>query len=316
MSTVGEASSEYVRRIAGRMRLGRLWRSVGRIPSIVLRWLALCTFAYVFLFPVIFMFTMSIKTVTELNDPSIRWISRSPTLEGYRTALTVLEYLDSLRISAFTSVVAALGQTLVGAMVAYSAARLRFPGRNLLFGILLFTVIVPVQTIMVPQFMLYTRLKVINTYWPLIVPPFLGYGVRGGILLIVYRQFFRGLPYELEDAAYVDGAGALRTFWQIMLPLAKPAILVVLVFSLVWTWNDTYLPRMIINERPLYTLPQRMQEFAEILNARIPAQRSSTRLDENTFMAGVVLTVLPMLAMYIFAQRYFTQSIDRTGLVE
>ena len=202
----------------------------------------------------------------ELNNPAVNWISRTPTNEGYLLAMEVLQYFDGVRVSLGTSIVAAVGQTLIGAMVAYGFARIRFPGRDFLFALLLFTIVVPPQTTMVPQFMLYTDLKWTNTYLPLMVPPFLSYGVRGGILLIVFRQFFRGLPYELEDAAHVDGAGPFRIFWQIMLPLAKPAILVVMLFSLVWTWNDNFTPWLVLRDNTLYTLTQRMEIFNSLLN--------------------------------------------------
>ncbi|MCY4116616.1 MAG: carbohydrate ABC transporter permease [Caldilineaceae bacterium] len=290
------------------------WRVFRRRLGTLLRWIILLDFAYIFLFPVIFMITTSIKTVHELNNPAVNWISRTPTNEGYLLAMEVLQYFDGVRVSLGTSIVAAVGQTLIGAMVAYGFARIRFPGRDFLFALLLFTIVVPPQTTMVPQFMLYTDLKWTNTYLPLMVPPFLSYGVRGGILLIVFRQFFRGLPYELEDAAHVDGAGPFRIFWQIMLPLAKPAILVVMLFSLVWTWNDNFTPWLVLRDNTLYTLTQRMEIFNSLLNNF--SGSTYTRLEENTFMAAVTLTVLPVLLIYLFAQRYFTQSIDRTGLVE
>ena len=290
------------------------WRTWRRRLGTLLRWLVLIDFVYVFLFPVIFMVTTSIKTVHELNNPAINWISRTPTIEGYLLAFEVLRYFEGVRVSLVTSLLAAVGQTLIGAMVAYGFARMRFPGRDFLFALVLFTIVVPPQTTLVPQFMLYTDLKWTNTYLPLIVPPFLSYGVRGGILLIVFRQFFRGLPYELEDAAHVDGAGPFRIFWQIMLPLAQPAILVVMLFSMVWTWNDNFTPWLVLRDNTLYTLTQRMEIFNSLLNNF--SGSTYTNLEENTFMAGVTLTVLPLLLIYLFAQRYFTQSIDRTGLVE
>ena len=291
---------------------GRLGRYARRTPAIVLRWAVLLGFVYVFLYPILFMFTTSFKSLEDLNDPSIRWISPHPSLEGYRLAFDTLEYLPSVLNSLLTSGLAALGQMLVGAMVAYGFSRLGFPGSNALFALLVLTIVVPLQTTMIPQFILYSRLGWMNTLIPLIAPAFLGYGVRGGILLIVYHQFFKGLPYELEDAASVDGAGPLRTFWQIMLPLAKPAMLVVMLFSLVWTWNDTFVPSMVIRDERLYTLPQRMSLFTSILNT----PNSPVHLEENLLMAAVILTVAPMLMLYLFAQRYFIQSIDRTGLVE
>ena len=300
-----------------RARLRRPGRSVGRTLGAILRGLVLSNFVYVFLFPVIFMLTTSVKTVADLNNPLVNWISRNPTVDTYRLAAATLTYFEAVRVSAWTSILAALGQTLVGAMVAYGFARIPFPGRGFLFGLLLFSVIVPLQTIMIPQFMLYSRLEWINTFIPIVLPPWVGYGVRGGILLIVYRQFFRGLPPELEDAAYVDGAGSFRTFSRIMFPLAKPAILVVFLFSLVWTWNDSFLPIMVLGRNEMKPLSIRMIQFYDLIRYQeTQAFFGGRLLLENTFMAAVTLTVAPMLIMYIFAQRYFTQSIDRTGLVE
>ena len=292
----------------------RRWHFRPRGVGGLLRWVVLLEFVYIFVFPVLFMVTTSIKTLSELNNPAVHWISRNPTLEGYRIAMPIMGYLDGLRISAWTAVASAVGQTLVGAMIAYGFARVRFPGREVLFAFLLFTVVVPGQTIMVPQFMLYNRLKWTNTHMPLFAPGWTGWGVRGGILLIVYRQFFLGLPYELEDAAKVDGAGPFRTFWQIMLPLAKPAILVVLVFSLTWTWNDAFVPWLVISDSKLMTLPQRLEVFFELLNRH--SGIGERHLEPNTFMAATTLAIVPLLVMYVFAQRQFTQSIDRTGLVE
>ncbi len=179
-----------------------------------------------------------------------------------------------------------------------------------------FQVGVPGHTIMIPQFMLYHKLNWLNTLVPLFVPAFAGWGVRGGILLIVFRQFLRGLPHELEDAACVDGAGPFRTFWQIMLPLAKPALMVVLVFSLTWTWNDSFIPWLVIQNQELMTLPQRLEIFTWLIRSGLGTVGLPTHFEPNVFMAATVLAIMPVLVLYVFAQRHFTQSIDRTGLVE
>ena len=279
----------------------------------ILRWLVLLELAYVFLFPVLFMLSTSFKPLIELSNPTVRWIPRNPTADGYVLALEHLNYFRSLPVSIVTSAIAAIGQTLVGALVGYGFARLPFPGRRLLFGLLLFTIIVPPQMVMIPQFMLYSRLNWMNTYLPLLVPTYLGFGVRGGILLVVYRQFFKGLPFELEDSAAVDGAGPLRIFWQIMLPLAKPAILVVFLFSFVWTWNDSLGPIMALRNQDLYTLPQWMFNMTRLLTS---SSFTYYYVGENLFMAAVTLTIAPLLLLFLVTQRYFTRSIDRTGLVE
>ena len=286
---------------------------VGRHLSTALRWMILLELAYVFMFPMLFMVSTSFKPLIELSNPTVRWIPRNPTADGYVLALEHLNYFRSLPVSIVTSAIAAIGQTLVGAMVGYGFARLPFRGRQFLFGLLLFTIIVPPQMVMIPQFMLYSKLKWMNTYLPLLVPTYLGYGVRGGILLVVYRQFFKGLPYELEDSAAVDGAGPLRIFWQIMLPLAKPAILAVFLFSFVWTWNDSLGPIMALRDQDLYTLPQWMFNMTRLLTS---SSFTFYYVGENLFMAAVTLTIAPLLLLFLVTQRYFTRSIDRTGLVE
>ena len=286
---------------------------VGRHLSTALRWMILLELAYVFMFPMLFMVSTSFKPLIELSNPTVRWIPRNPTADGYVLALEHLNYFRSLPVSIVTSAIAAIGQTLVGAMVGYGFARLPFRGRQFLFGLLLFTIIVPPQMVMIPQFMLYSKLKWMNTYLPLLVPTYLGYGVRGGILLVVYRQFFKGLPYELEDSAAVDGAGPLRIFWQIMLPLAKPAILAVFLFSFVWTWNDSLGPIMALRDQDLYTLPQWMFNMTRLLTS---SSFTFYYVGENLFMAAVTLTIAPLVLLFLVTQRYFTRSIDRTGLVE
>ena len=305
---------------ARRVSRYRLWRTASRVLGKLLLWVVLINFAYVFLFPLIYMMATSIKTLTEINNPSIVWISREPSLQAFRFASSIIDYFRGLWISTFISAAAVLGQTCVGAMVGYGFARPRFLGRDFLFWILLFTIIVPLPTLAVPLYLFYSKLDLINTFVPLIVPPFLGWGVRGGMILIVFRQFFRGLPSELEDAAYVDGASPFRVFWQIMLPLAKPAILVVMLFTLVWTWNDTLMPGLIINDTSAYTLGQRMENYAQLFTQarHSSAQTWSTsgEISENVLMSVTLLGILPLLIVYIFTQRYFTQSIDRTGLVE
>ena len=298
-------------RTGSRRGASRSWRPRLKVAGTILRWVVLIEFVYVFTFPLIYMVTTSIKTLSDLNNPSVHWIPPSPTLEWYGVAMDIIDYVNGLKISAWTSVAAAVGQTLVGSMVAYGFARVRFPGRGALFAFLLFTVIVPMPTIMIPQFMLYSKIKWTNTYAALFVPAFLGWGVRGGILLIVYRQFLRGLPYELEDAARVDGAGHFRTFGQVILPLSRPAVLVVFVFSLTWTWNDEFVPWLVINDRRFMTLTQRVQAcFHHLLVF------DQVFIPPSVHMAAITLLVVPVLVLYIFAQRHFTQSIDRTGLVE
>src|SRR5262249_6452226 len=142
-----------------------------------------------------------------------------------------------------------------------------------------------------PLFILYKNLGWLNSFFPFVVPPFFGHGLRGPLFILVFRQFFRGLPAELEDAASIDGANPLRTYWQIMLPLARPAILVVLLFSLVWHWNDYFQPSMFFFTQERFTLPMRLSILSSTLN-QVTGGQGGEYFNEALSMAATLLVIL------------------------
>ena len=222
-----------------------------------------------------------------------------------------------------TSLIPALIQIFSCAIVGYGFARYRFPGHTLCLALVLFTFLVPPQTIVVPLYMFFSNFEWINTYFPFIVPPLFGHGLRGALFVLIFMQFFRGLPHQLEESARIDGAGAFRTFWTIMLPLARSAMLVVFLFSLVWHWNDTFQPGLYLTLNEHFNLTQMLA----VMNGQGEAAKAagtggtamaSVLADVPTFMnrvmAGALLTILPMLILYMFTQRYFVESLERTGI--
>ena len=332
-----------------------LRRKAERLFLNVFTYLMLVDVAFVFLFPLIYMIATSVKSAQDLTDPTVYWLARDPQWGNYCFAFKSLEFdkflmgflnwcgtaqeaamyptatattTSAVRVykpgapftgsfwnSTFISVGSAIGQTLSCAFVGYGFGRVRFPGRNLLFGLVLFSFLVPPETIIVPLFILYKNLGWIDTYWPFIVPSFFGMGLKGALFVIIFRQFFRGLPWELEEAARIDGAGAIQTFLRIMLPLARPAIIVVFLFSLVWHWNDYFEPLIYLNRREHFTLPMRLSVLQATLNELTGGQGDAV-FNEALIMAACVLIILPPLVVYFFTQRYFIESIDRTGLVD
>jgi len=257
----------------------------------------------------------SLKTVEDLADITVSWIPTQLFLGHYTFAFRILGYLQGLLNSLTISVPAAIGQIVAGSFVGYGLARMPFPGREALFFLVLFTFLIPPQTIVVPLFTFYRDLGWLNTYYPFIVPPFLGFGVKGALFILIFRQFFRGLPWELEDAALIDGASPLRVYWRVMLPLASPAILVVLLFSLVWHWNDYFQSNTFLLREEKFTLPMRLATIAGRIQ-QTGLGYSTDDYNEGLMMAATVLVILPMLLFYALAQRYFVESVDRTGLVE
>jgi multiple sugar transport system permease protein len=281
----------------------------------ILIYLMLLNMSFVFLLPVMHMGATGLMTVQDYIDPAIKWIPLTLNWANYNYAAQAMHYWEALKNSAIIAVLAAIGQALSCSMAGYGFGRLKFPGREILFALALFTFIVPPQTIIISLFIMFRRLRWTDTGLPFIVPAFFGQGLRGALIILIFRQFFRRLPFELEEAALIDGCGPIRTYWTIMMPLAKPAIVVSILFSLVWHWNDFYLPNILIQKATQnFTVALRLKYFGnyltDIVAEEIPVW------NEPLIMAACMLSVLPPFIMYLFTQRQFVESVERTGLVD
>jgi multiple sugar transport system permease protein len=200
--------------------------------------------------------------------------------------------------TALTAVVRTAGQVLFCSMAAYAFARLRFPGRNALFGIFLSVLMVPPQLFIIPQYQIMADLGWLNSLPALIVP-----GLFSAFGVFLLRQFFLGLPIELEEAARIDGAGPLRIYWSIVLPLARPGMVALAVLVLLWSWNDLFWP-LVVN-----TDPDKMT-----LSAGLASLQGQYQTDYPILMAGSLLASVPIIAIFVFLQRQFIQGIAQTGI--
>ncbi len=277
--------------------------------------------SFVFLYPFLYMIVTSLKSYRDLNDFTVNWIPRELKFENYVIAFRALDYGRYVKNSLTLTVVGTIGHILSCSFIGYGFARYDFPGKNLLFFIVILAIIVPVQTLIVPLYITYSNLKWLNTYLPVLIPTFFGFGLRGGLFIFIFRQFYLGLPKELEDAAKIDGCNFLRTYWNIALPVARSALLVVLVLSVVWHWNDFYEPAIYASKANLRTLPMQLNVFNNIVNRPPEELFEEMLLDEGeqvinnaVLMAGTFLAILPVLTMFGFVQRKFMQGIERTGL--
>ena len=285
-------------------------------------YIILTAFALLYLEPVLYMVSMSFKSATDITDTTAKWIPRQPTLTSVRYAFDAMNvwpvFLDdrslwdnlmrsNLFVSLLTTFLPALIQVYTCAIAGYAFARLNFPCKRLLFVLLLMSYIVPPQTVFMPLTWVFRALGVINSPMSFILPALFGTGLKGSLFIIIYMQFFKKLPAQLEEAAYIDGASAYKVFVKVMLPLAKPAKITVFLFSMVWHWNETYLTGL------FYT---RIGTLATALNAiKLPENDYSTTI-MAVKMAAALIFVLPMLVIYLFTQKNFTESIERTGIVE
>lgn len=287
---------------------------LGRIAM----YLLLIDLAFVFLYPFIHMIITSIKSPDDLIDITVKWIPKSIYWKNFQIAFSTLNYQSGLINSVFVTAFSVLGHVLSCSLIAYGFARYKFPGRDILFAIVILSLIVPTQVLVFPLFIQYSKLGLINTFVPLIAPTFLGYGLRGGLFIFIFRQFFLGLPSELEDAARVDGCNAFRTYWSIVRPIAGSSTLVSGILAMVWHWNDYLEPNLYLSKSDKMLLPANLPTMQRAITTVTPEEfmiDGEPIYNEATVMAGTFMVILPILIVYFFLQRKFMEGIERTGIV-
>ncbi|MFD0676293.1 MULTISPECIES: carbohydrate ABC transporter permease [unclassified Paenibacillus] len=278
-------------------------------------YLILLDTAYIYLKPVLHMVTTMVKNSSDLLDPSVNWFPRVVYFGNLQEAWEWLKYPKALSLTFIMALSVATLQTLSCAVTGYAFARLKIPFKGLLFFFLLLTFIVPMQVTILPNIIYARELGLLNTIYPIIVPAFFGLGLKGALFVIIYRQFFSTQPKELEEAARIDGANVFKIFYKVMMPLAKPAILVVFLFSFVWTWNDFYLPSMYLADIETAPLSMGISRIATALRQQAE-QFGPSVTDEAIRMATTFLMIIPPMLLYTFTQRWFIEGVERTGLVE
>ncbi|HEX5416683.1 MAG TPA: carbohydrate ABC transporter permease [Chloroflexota bacterium] len=274
--------------------------SIPKTVSLGARHVVLIAGSAVMLFPFLWMVGISLGTQSQLYQNPPQWIPNPVLPENYPTALHLLNFTAYLGNTVFITVLSLLGQLLSVTMVAYAFARLRWPGRNALFVVLLATMMIPPQVTQIPLYIIWRGLGAIDTYWPLIIPSYFG----DAYLIFFARQFFMTIPVDMEDAARVDGCGFRDIYFKIMLPMSIPLILTVSLFAILWNWNDFYGPLIYLTSPDKFTLQLGLQTFST----------SQYRLNYPYFMAAATVIVLPIIVIFLFGQRYFIRSIVLTGL--
>ena len=249
--------------------------------------------------PFIWMLSTSLKTTTQSMAFPPEWIPEPFVWDNYTRIADFMPFFLFLYNSVKIAFFVVFGTLLTCSLAGYAFAKLRFPGRKPLFLVLLATMMIPSEVTLIPVFVIMKYIGWINTHYALIVPAFFG-SVFGTFLL---RQFFLGIPNELEDAARIDGCTPWGIYWRIMLPLAKPSLATLAIFSFMGTWNDFMRPLIYLSDMTKMTLPVGLALLANHQDIRIPL-----------IMAGAVLSLLPILILYVFGQKYFVRGIALTGI--
>ncbi|MCI5880747.1 MAG: carbohydrate ABC transporter permease [Clostridium sp.] len=280
---------------------------------------------YVILSPVIGIIVNSISSNKDAYNPMVFVLPQFPTLERYALAIERLNYFPTMfRDLLYTLTLTAL-QLLVCSMVGYGFARFDFPLKKLLFGCVVVMIVIPAHTIMLPLYMTFKSLDpfgivsaikgtpgIMGTVVPMYIMTLLGCGVRSGLYIYIFNQFFRGLPKEIEEAALVDGCGVWYTYFRIMLINAMPAVITVAVFSIVWQFNDTFYAKLFLISEDVVISKKISSLQAVIANVD---KILDTTIQELYLDAGIVLIILPILIIYLVLQKYFIEGVERSGIV-
>lgn len=308
-----------------------LRKRASSVMFVVIRTILCIGFAYTILYPLIMMISRSFMSAADLYDNSVVWIPKNFTLDTMKAMLKQLDYFPSFLNSMWISLTVTLLQLASTIMAGYGFARFKFPGRNLLFGGVIFSLLVPPQLIVLPQYLNFKEFDIFGMFQVLFgapvnmlessVPIFIlaatANGIKCGLYIYIFRQSFINMPVEIEEAATVDGAGAWRTFITIMIPSVSNAAITVALFSFVWQWNDLFYSRIYLKEKTLTMLYGGVS--LENLSATNPSF-SDYNFYNVTFQAAfkgasVLLILLPLVIIFLFLQRYFVESVENSGIV-
>jgi len=253
-------------------------------------------------FPLFWMISSSLKTLEETNSPGIVWIPSRPTLDAYLNIFHNTDFVRAYFNTVFYTTLALAGTLLSIAVVAYAFSRIDWPGRNVVFFLMLSTMMIPPQALIVPQYVFFNKLHWIGTFNPVVIP---GYFAGGAAMIFLLRQSMAQIPRELDESAFVDGANHVQIWWEIVMPLIKAPLATVATFLFVGLWNSLLAPLMYLQTVSLYTLPVYV---STLYNINLTVQQWPT------IMTAAVLTTVPLMIVFFFAQRYILESVVISGL--
>ena len=272
-------------------------------------YIALMSLAYLLLYPLIFIVTTVFRSTADLNNPAVVWITRHYTWDNLLKAIDKLNFFKTFGFTVSLALPCAILQTISCSLAGYGFARFKFKGQGILFAILVILIIVPEQTILIPLYGVIQSMGLLNSVVAFWVQAALGMSLKSGLFIFIFRQFFKGIPKELSEAARLDGCGQFGIYARIMVPNVIPAIVTVFFFSFVWHWNENYLTKFVLNR-------ERTLSFA-VDNASQVITTSGENIMEAQAMvqAGSLLLLLPTLLLFFILQRHLREGIARSGIV-
>lgn len=292
----------------------------------------------ILLYPIFNILSIAFRPLQQMTDPLVVWIPKSFTLDNVKNAMEALSFSQSLAntlaVTAGCSILPLLSCGLAG----YGFARFDFRGSKLLFGLVLLTIVVMPQIYVIPRFLQYyafdffglgsvarlftgktASVNLIGSYWTMLLPAAFGVGIRNGLFVYIFRQTFLNMPRELEESAHIDGCGLFAAYFRVIVPVAKVTFVMVLIFSVVWNWNDYLNAGMYMASKP--TLSTKLFSLQSTLYLMTQGRMDLNATESNPYVinasmqAGCLMVIAPIMGMYLFLQRQFVESIERAGIV-
>lgn len=282
------------------MQMAFSWQKRGRkVVPILFAYFALIAISILFMLPIFWMASTSLKLPSEVFSFPMQWIPEVPRWENYPEAFSKFPLWRFMANSAFLVVMSTIGQLISVPIIAYGFARFSFPGKNVLFLLMLSTLMIPSHIKYIPMYWAFQKLGLIGTYWPLILPEFFGHP----FFIFLMTQYIRSIPKELDEAARIDGANSWTILYRIIIPLCKPILAVIVVFSFLWNWNEFMGPLIFLNDFETYPISVGLAFF-----------QGRYSVEWHLFMAATLVSILPVLVLYFFAQRYLIGGLSAVGL--
>ena len=301
-----------------------------RVVVALCRYIFLISFSYVLLYPLFYLIVHAVQNPIDYFDPTVQWIPKNFTLENFKLGIAVLDFWKSMKSTLLVQIVSALMQVVSCGIAAYGMARFRFKGKKLVTGLLMLNILVPSTMIIIPSYLNFRNvdflgifnllgniigkdltINLLNTPFVFYLPALFGVGLQSGLVIYIFQQFFKSFPKELEEAAYLDGLGPLGTFFRIVVPSSKVVIMTTTILSVIWHWNEYYLPSMYLSKD--YPLAVKIHDVFTIFYGSGYDKYDAITI--NASMAACLLFLLPPLIMYLLLQKKFIKSIAQSGIV-
>ena len=284
----------------------------GAIPAVIVYTL-LVLFGFVFLYPIIYMLAYSFMSTADLVDSNVNYLPTGMEWSNYFEAWKVLNYPKVFFQTLLISVLPAICQTVVCALTGWGLARFKFKGSKILFGLIIFTFIIPSCLTMLPTVSLYAKFKITGTVFSYILPALFGQGFKSAVFILIFYQYFKSIPQAIIEAAEIDGANTFKIFIKIGIPSAISAILLTVLLSVVWYYNETVLASVFFGSS-ITTLPLGIENFKASFDAIYQGSENGKSINEAIYMAGTILNILPLVVLYAFTQKFFIQGMDKAGI--